>query len=139
MANRVFEFASVANAVFPFDRCAASAGDSRWDSNLRVWLRVYDLAEPLKEVTARIEERGMAEVQRLTKMKGNIQRSQHGKWSEIMISYWWSPDPEYPLGLYFDCYAQQVNGRTLVFCFIYQSKHPHVAEILNSVDFRVGK
>jgi hypothetical protein len=136
-----FEFASVTNSIFPFDRCAATLGQFRWNSGGNC-LRVYDLAEPLEEVTTRIEERGLAELKRLAKSKrnseGKNERSQYGKWSRIQMSFWWGHDPTHPHGVGFDFYAQQVNNRTFAYCFL--STHEEwIVEILNSVEFPVGK
>lgn len=140
--NSCFIFANVANAAFPFDRCAASVSEWEWNGDGGAHLRVYDLAEPVEDAFARVEGGGLAEIRRLPGADPNpkVKRSQTGRWSRITISFSFSADAAYSSGMSFDFYAQQKHGRTFAFAFNNaQRADAEVLEILNSVAFSAGK
>jgi hypothetical protein len=138
------EYASICNAVFPYDRCATSAGRWKWDYHFEIHLRVYDIAGEQNEVMEKIESKAPKEMVRVTGMQALATKLPRGDWNRILITGSWRNDEDPPGPLYFDCYARPHAKHTIIFALMYMgstdSNAGIIDEILRSTDFSaVGK
>lgn len=84
------EYASVTNAVLPFDRCCAHVGDDGWGlrsvsfGDLQV--RVYDLDDTPETVERRINAEGVADVKRFTGKAPVIKQDLKLGWRRTVLS-----------------------------------------------------
>jgi hypothetical protein len=116
------EYASVCNAVLPFDRCAAHVGGGGWGrqsvSYIALQVRIYDLDEDLDEIEQAIKTRGAADVTRITKNAAALECSIKDSWRKCVFSYrrWYY---DYGATAHVDFRFRRLGERTFVFVFMY--------------------
>jgi hypothetical protein len=139
------EYASVCNAVLPFDRCAAHVGDEGWGQqgvscgDLQV--RLYDLADSPQVVDRRIHQQGVADIQRFSGHRPQVKREGKSRWRRTVLSYgrWYG---DYGGTAHVDFRVRRLRVRTFVFVFMYadyQSNKAAITSILKSFHWTGGR
>lgn len=136
------EYASVVNAVLPFDRCAGHMGDAGWGeqgvSFADLQMRVYDLAQPPEHVEKRIRENGFADIKRFTGKEPTLEQDLKAHWRRTKLAYNLFYG-DYGGTAHVDFRVKRFGKRTLVFVFLYSDYGPQeqtITSILDSVVIR---
>jgi hypothetical protein len=134
------EFASVCNAVFPFDRCCAHVGGEGWGrksvSYTDLQVRVYELEESLRDVEIRINKDGVADVNRFSGHDPDLKQDLEAKWRQTVLSYvrfYY----DYGATAHVDFRVRQFDRQTFVFVFMYTNSNEHektITSILESFE-----
>jgi hypothetical protein len=140
------EYASVCNAVLPFDRCSAHLGGDGWGSESvscgDLQVRVYDLDETPETIERRIQKEGVADVRRfsgyapLSRLKPPSSRDLDALWRRNVLSYMCSYG-DYGGVAHVDFRTRRFGERTFVVVFMYtsyQRQDQVIASILRSFD-----
>ena len=126
------EYASVSNAVLPFDRCCAHLGEEGWGRQAASYgdlqVRVYDLDDAPQNVERRVAAKGVADVERFAGKGPMVRQDLAPSWRRTVLSF----DRDY--GDYggtanVDFRVRGFGKRTLVFVFMYSNCHSHEREI----------
>lgn len=115
------EYASVANAVLPFERCAAHFGDDQWPqgvSYFTLWVRAYVLDATVPEVEAWMLDGAVAAIEAAGGTAPVLEQAVDGPWRQTRASF------ELGFGDYggtanVDLRATELDGLTLAFVFMY--------------------
>jgi hypothetical protein len=116
------EYASVCNAVLPFDRCAAHVGGEGWGKQGVAWsdlqVRVYDLDEAIEDVERDMEKKGVADVERFSGKVPKMERDAKGDWRRTMLSFdrWYG---DYGGTAHVDFRVRRCGDHSFVFVFMY--------------------
>jgi hypothetical protein len=122
------EYASVCNAVLPFDRCAAHVGDEGWGAQsvsfTGLQVRIYDMDDSPEAVEAKVEKDGAADAARWARGAPQILSGFDGPWQSTMISFGVSYG-DYGGTANVDFRSRRFGQRTFVFVFMYAGSQPH--------------
>ena len=136
------EYASVCNAVLPFDGCAAHLGDDGWGekgvSYADLQVRVYQLDDAPETVERWIETDGKADIWRFSRASPVLERDGKSLWRRTMLSFWVSYG-DYGGKANVDFRARRFGDQTFVFVFMYsdfQSQDEAITGILESFTLR---
>lgn len=136
------EYASVCNAVLPFDRCCAHVGGEGWagqgGSFGDLQVRVYELDDAPKDVERRICGEGIADIKRFSGKAPMLKQDIKAPWRRTLLGferfYW-----DYGGLARVDFRVRQFEKRTFVFVFMYtgdymgdESQENAIASILDS-------
>jgi hypothetical protein len=138
------EYAAVANAALPFDRCAAHVGSEGWGragtsfGDLQV--RAYVVPDPADKVAAGVSKAGLAAAARYDK-RARAEGGRAGDWHRATVRYdvWYG---DYGGTAVVDVYARPAGAGTAVFVFMHAEALDHadtIADILKSVGPAGGK
>jgi hypothetical protein len=132
------EYASVVNAVLPFDRCCAHVGDEGWGRDAVAFsdlqLRIYELTEKPEALEKRIESDGIADVQRFSGKAPTIKHDLAATWRRTVLSFDRFYE-DYGATANVDFRVRRFEGRTFVFVFMYtdyRSQAESIASVLES-------
>jgi hypothetical protein len=126
------EYASLCNAIFPFDCCAAHVGGEGWgDQGVSfgdLQVRVYDMSEPPEGLERRFNTEGLGELRRIAPKSGVFRREMTGEWQRTLFVF----DRfyyDYGATAHVDVRLHRFDERTIVFVFMYTDHERHEGTI----------
>jgi hypothetical protein len=114
------EYAAIANALFPFERCAAHFGDDEWPqgvSYFTLWVRAYVLDATASEVEAWMLDGAIEAIEAVGGMAPMLEQAVDGPWRRTTASFdlWFG---DYGGQALIDLRVTELDGLTLAFVFM---------------------
>lgn len=85
------EYASVSNAVLPFDRCCAHVGDDGWGVEASSFgdlqVRVYVVSEAPESIEKKIMSSGLSDIERFSGKRPSVQQHLGADWRQTVLSF----------------------------------------------------
>jgi hypothetical protein len=132
------EYASVCNAVLPFDRCAAHIGEEGWGKDgvafSDLQFRVYDLKDAPKDILARVKTDGVTDAKDRKQGVPELKEDTDAAWQQARIKFRCHYG-DYGATAHVDFRAKRFGDRTIVFVFMYtdyQAQEKSIANLLDS-------
>lgn len=126
------EYMSICNALFPIDRCALHAGDSKSFQSPQI--RVYVLDQSVEDVEKLIARKAAQEVTRITGHDPEVRSSATDDWRQYAVSFF-RFQVDFGRTATIDVRFREYNSKTVAFVCMYDDDATHeetIARILAS-------
>jgi hypothetical protein len=126
------EYASICNAVFPFDRCFAHLGNAGWGRDSvsfgGLQVRVYELSTEIPQIKKMIDREGWEEANRITGWPADLKHDATDEWHHSVFTYDLHYS-DYGGTAHVDIRVRRFGERTIAFVFMYAFGERHAESI----------
>lgn len=130
------EYAAVANALLPFDRCGAHFGDDAWptaNSFLALWTRAYIFEESIADLEASFIDNAAAAAEATGGTRPQVSQKVGGPWRQTRVTFDLSFG-DYGGGSTVEMQLREYGGFTLGFVFMHPTSLGAVPDPARAID-----